>query len=148
MPYTGDHVVGQAQLLMFASLAFYVLIMSGVYPPEQRKINLDTDWILRIPGMRFVWFCERPLITFANFIDRNVLRIAGASKSFPGEVAVCERGMDKFYHKELTSAPRAMYKGAVRLKTETGYLPWNLVYIFLLFFFFLLIMLILGVGMR
>jgi len=147
MPYTGDHVVGQAQLLMFASLAFYVLIISGVYPPEQKKINLDSDWLLRIPGMRFVWFCERPLIAFANFIDRHVLRTAGAFKSSPGRAAVCEGWVDKFYHKELTSAPGVMYKGAVRLKTETGYLPWNLIYIFLSFFFFLLILLLWGVGM-
>lgn len=148
MPYTGSHVVGQAQMLMFASLAFYVLIISGVYPPEQKKINLDTDWLVRIPGMRFVWFCQKPLITFANFIDRNVLRTAGASKSSPNAVAVCEKWMDKFYHKGLTSTPRAIYKGVEPLKSEIGYLPWNLLYVLLSFILLLLIMLVLGVTIK
>jgi len=143
--YTGDHVVGQAQMLMFASLAFYALITSGVYPPEQRKINLDTDWLVRMPGMRFVWFCERPVIAFGNFIDRNVLRLAGVSKSSPHSIELTENLVDKFYHKGLTSTPRAIYKGLEPLKTETGYLPWNLIYILLTFLFFIIIFLLLGV---
>jgi multicomponent Na+:H+ antiporter subunit D len=46
-PYTGAHVVGQLQLLMFGALAFCLLILSGKYPPEIRAINLDTDWFYR-----------------------------------------------------------------------------------------------------
>ena len=47
IPYTGAHVVGQLELLMFGALAFCLLIMSGYYPPEIRAINLDTDWFYR-----------------------------------------------------------------------------------------------------
>jgi len=82
VPYTGAHEVGQAQMLMFASLAFYVLIISGVYPPEQKKINLDTDWLVRIPGMKFVWFCEKPLMSFANLVDCGMKRISSYFASF------------------------------------------------------------------
>ena len=32
---------------MFAALAFVALIKSGLYPAEQRSVNLDTDWIYR-----------------------------------------------------------------------------------------------------
>ncbi|MFW5989453.1 MAG: Na(+)/H(+) antiporter subunit D [Desulfosudaceae bacterium] len=46
-PYTGAHVVGQLQLLMFGALAFSLLILSGRYPAELRAINLDTDWFYR-----------------------------------------------------------------------------------------------------
>ncbi len=46
-PYTGDHVVTQLQLLMFAALAFVTLMRTGLYPPEIRGINLDTDWLYR-----------------------------------------------------------------------------------------------------
>tara|TARA_R110002049_G_scaffold27321_3_gene94460 strand:+ start:110929 stop:112632 length:1704 start_codon:yes stop_codon:yes gene_type:complete len=51
-PYTVTHVVTQLQLLMFAALAFVVLMKSGLYPSEERSTNLDTDWIYRrlIPG--------------------------------------------------------------------------------------------------
>ena len=47
VPYTGAHVVGQLQLLMFGALAFCLLILSGQYPAEMRAINLDTDWFYR-----------------------------------------------------------------------------------------------------
>lgn len=46
-PYTTAHVITQLQLLLFAILAFVVLIRVGVYPPEIRSTNLDTDWFYR-----------------------------------------------------------------------------------------------------
>lgn len=46
-PYTFAHVVTQLQLLMFSALAFTVLMRTGIYPPELRSTNLDTDWIYR-----------------------------------------------------------------------------------------------------
>jgi len=50
IPYTGAHVVGQLQLLMFGALAFALLILSGYYPPEIKSINLDVDWTYRKLG--------------------------------------------------------------------------------------------------
>ena len=47
VPYTGAHVVGQFQLLLFGIFAFYLLLKSGYYPSEVRAINLDTDWFYR-----------------------------------------------------------------------------------------------------
>ncbi len=47
VPYTVDHVVTQMQLLLFSALAFTLLMRSGVYPPEMRSTNLDTDWLYR-----------------------------------------------------------------------------------------------------
>jgi len=46
-PYTTSHVVGQLQLLLFALLAFAILMRTGIHPPEVRAINLDTDWSYR-----------------------------------------------------------------------------------------------------
>lgn len=46
-PYTGEHVISQLQLLLFAMMAFAVLVRSGVYPPEKRSLNIDTDWFYR-----------------------------------------------------------------------------------------------------
>ncbi|NIJ39897.1 multicomponent Na+:H+ antiporter subunit D [Parvibaculum indicum] len=46
-PYTTGHVITQLQLLFFSALAFTVLMKTGVYPPELRSVNLDTDWIYR-----------------------------------------------------------------------------------------------------
>ena len=53
VPYTGAHVVGQLQLLLFGLLAFCLLILSGYYPSELRAINLDTDWFYRKGGKLF-----------------------------------------------------------------------------------------------
>ncbi len=49
-PYTVDHVVTQMQLLLFAILAFGLLIRFKLYPAEIRSQNLDTDWLYRVPG--------------------------------------------------------------------------------------------------
>lgn len=42
-PYSGDHVVTQAQLVLFAAAAFAFLYRRGWYPPELRSTNLDFD---------------------------------------------------------------------------------------------------------
>jgi multicomponent Na+:H+ antiporter subunit D len=43
VPYTTSHVVGQLQLLMFAALAFAVLVRYKIYPQELRAVNIDFD---------------------------------------------------------------------------------------------------------
>ncbi len=47
VPYTKTHVITMLQLLLFAALAFVVLLRSGFYPAELRKVNLDSDWLYR-----------------------------------------------------------------------------------------------------
>lgn len=61
VPYTGAHVVGQLQLLMFGALAFTLLILSGYYPAEMRAINLDTDWFYRRGARLFYNVTDRVL---------------------------------------------------------------------------------------
>jgi len=46
-PYTWAHVLGQLQLLIFALLAFALLMRYGFFPDERRGINVDTDWVYR-----------------------------------------------------------------------------------------------------
>jgi multicomponent Na+:H+ antiporter subunit D len=45
--YTPTHVLTQLQMLLFAALAFVVLMRTGWYPRERAAINLDADWIYR-----------------------------------------------------------------------------------------------------
>ena len=78
LPYTGAHVVGQLQLLLFGALAFCLLILSGYYPAEMRAINLDTDWFYRTGALRFYRVAERTL----NTINRS------GELFFVGEIAV------------------------------------------------------------
>lgn len=51
-PFTVTHVVTQLQLLLFSALAFTLLMRTGIYPPELRSVNLDSDWWYRKPGAR------------------------------------------------------------------------------------------------
>ncbi len=56
IPYTADHVVTQLQLLLFAGLAFFVLL------PLMRRtetISLDVDWFYRRLAPGFVRIIER-----------------------------------------------------------------------------------------
>jgi multicomponent Na+:H+ antiporter subunit D len=144
VPYTMPHVVGQTQLLFFSALAFTLLLLAGIYPGEQRCVNLDVDWFYRKAGKSFMWFCEKPLVAFGNFIDRNVLGIARASKSSFSGAAHVEEEFDKLYHVGLTSTPTVIYNWVKHLRTEIGYLPINLIYVFVCFVALLFIMLLLG----
>ena len=47
VPYTAAHVLTQLQLLLFSALAFSVLMRTGLYPPELRAVNVDSDWLYR-----------------------------------------------------------------------------------------------------
>jgi multicomponent Na+:H+ antiporter subunit D len=47
VPYTLTHVMAQTQLLFFSALAFACLMLTGLYPPELRSVNLDFDWVYR-----------------------------------------------------------------------------------------------------
>ncbi len=58
-PYTGAHIVGQLQLLMFGAFAFTLLICSGYYIPEVRARNLDADWTYRKLGRFFYRMADR-----------------------------------------------------------------------------------------
>ena len=45
--YTFDHVLTQLQLLAFAALAFVIFLGTGLYPANERAVNLDADWLYR-----------------------------------------------------------------------------------------------------
>jgi multicomponent Na+:H+ antiporter subunit D len=74
VPYTGAHVVGQLQLLMFGALAFCLLILSGYYPAEIRAINLDTDWFYRKGGRLFYGFADKVLNSINAASGRFLVR--------------------------------------------------------------------------
>jgi multicomponent Na+:H+ antiporter subunit D len=60
-PYTASHVLAQSQILFFSSLAFALLLLSGIYPAEIRSINLDADWFYRRGGRLFYRLTDRIL---------------------------------------------------------------------------------------
>lgn len=63
VPYTTTHIITQLQLLMFSALAFAVLVRTGVYPPELKSVNLDTDWTYRR-------FLPKVIVSIRNVVSR------------------------------------------------------------------------------
>lgn len=71
-PYNPIHVVSMSQLLLFTFMAFW--IYKGKLHGEP-TITLDTDWFYRILGNKVLWFCEKPLMVFATYIDKKVMEM-------------------------------------------------------------------------
>ncbi len=71
-PYTTMHVITQTQLLFFSALAFCVLMITGLYPPELVSVNLDADWWYRKGSRRFLRFVEGPLMAVFGGLSRIV----------------------------------------------------------------------------
>ncbi len=69
-PYTIPHVVGQTQLLFFSALAFTLLMLAGIYPAEQRCINIDADWFYRKGSRLFYFIMDKSMNSLNKLSDR------------------------------------------------------------------------------
>ncbi|MEM7165220.1 MAG: Na(+)/H(+) antiporter subunit D [Planctomycetota bacterium] len=73
VPYTAMHIITQLQLLFFSALAFASLMLTGLYPPELRSVNLDFDWFFRKGGRVGMALVVGPLAAVGNGILTLVL---------------------------------------------------------------------------
>lgn len=80
-PYDVSHVLSQLQLVVFAALAFAVLLRLGIYPRDRRAINLDSDWLYRRAGPVLYPTLARPVRTLAAGVDGAVQGIGQLSIS-------------------------------------------------------------------
>ncbi|HJN23494.1 MAG TPA: Na(+)/H(+) antiporter subunit D [Rhodospirillales bacterium] len=87
-PYTAAHVLTQSQLLFFSALAFCMLKLTGLYPPELSGINIDSEWFYRWLLPRTVKMFKavfapldlgfrRAALGFINYFIASVFRRAG-----------------------------------------------------------------------
>ncbi len=88
-PYTAAHVIDQTQLLAFSALAFTLLMLAGIYPPEIRSLNLDADWFYRKGTKVFMKFAENVLAkaeynivgqAYEKVFIRGIMKIASFCK--------------------------------------------------------------------
>ena len=84
-PYTPFHVTAQLQLLFFSALAFIFLKVYGLYPPEERAVNVDVDWLYRKGAWRLVGMVDRLVSPIVGrvarfFLEALPLRLAWFSK--------------------------------------------------------------------
>ena len=85
LPYAGEalhyhayafgHTIGTLELLMMTAVGFVAL--QFVFSPHDR-ITYDIDYLYRKAGRGFIWFCEQPLVTVANFFDKSLQKLADA----------------------------------------------------------------------
>lgn len=87
IPYTGAHVVGQLQLLMFGALAFTFLVLSGYYVPEIRSINLDVDWFYRMSGRFAYRIADKGLNSLNRICEGNLIGFVKTITAFFTEAA-------------------------------------------------------------
>jgi multicomponent Na+:H+ antiporter subunit D len=92
-PYTFGHVNGQFLLLLFASLGVVLMLLSGLYPPEKRAINLDADWFYRKGGALFYRVSSGVFNgvndwTRSVFVDGFIGRLARLTAAGPGLLTV------------------------------------------------------------
>lgn len=73
VPYTVTRVFSTTQMFIFAFMGFWLLRKLVVGHPTY---TIDTDWLVRMPGMRFIRFCREPLISFGSLLDKAVLKVA------------------------------------------------------------------------
>ena len=100
-PWTATHVITQLQLLFFSALAFALLMLSGLYPPELKLANLDADWLLRRPARRAAESAGAAAMALWNGGLRQLRAVAA-----PAWRLVCR------WHDPRGSASRAWSTGA------------------------------------
>jgi len=64
-PYTGDHVTSALGILLFTGLGFFMLLKK--LDPEP-TISADTDWVYRKGSRLFMWFVNKPLAAYENYL--------------------------------------------------------------------------------
>lgn len=71
VPYTLTRVFSMTQMLIFTFLGFWLLrkLFQG-----HETHTLDVDWLVRMPGMRFLMFCKGPLINLGTFLDNSIVK--------------------------------------------------------------------------
>ncbi|MEJ2192559.1 MAG: Na(+)/H(+) antiporter subunit D [Nitrospirota bacterium] len=94
-PYTGSHVVGQLQILMFSALAFFVMLR---YLERTNTISLDTDWFYRRGTDALAWVVRQPMGEVEAVLRRAAFeRVPGFLTWFSrNPTAALKIGLDSF----------------------------------------------------
>ncbi|MBL4874566.1 MAG: Na(+)/H(+) antiporter subunit D [Rhodobacteraceae bacterium] len=64
-PYTATHITETLGVLMFTLLAFVLFLK---YLDPENTISVDTDWFYRRGAKWFVWFANKPVLRWEQFL--------------------------------------------------------------------------------
>lgn len=71
-PYTAAHIIGQLQVVLFGTFAFYLVFISGYYPKMLGVLLLDTDWFYRKGGLFFYTTMDKILNGINQICDTYI----------------------------------------------------------------------------
>jgi multicomponent Na+:H+ antiporter subunit D len=74
-PYNAYHLLETLQILLFAALAFFVLVKLRKLEPH-RGINVDLDWFYRVGGRAFLWLARKPVQALDTGVG-EIYRVGG-----------------------------------------------------------------------
>jgi multicomponent Na+:H+ antiporter subunit D len=144
-PYTMPHVMAQTQILFFSALAFTLLLLAGIYPPEMRCVNLDADWFYRKGARVFYavmdWtfnglnrlsdrFIVRGVSSFVGRLSRHVPEIVVLGVMSPLWSAAGAKG--KAFQEKVTQARAAIQTGSAPVGISAALATIFLIVVFLL----------------
>lgn len=66
--WDAGHVLGEMQLLAFATLAFVIAVKKGFYPAPRDRLVLNTDWFLRAAAKHVVMDLAGPAVRLWFFV--------------------------------------------------------------------------------
>ncbi|OUS08228.1 Na(+)/H(+) antiporter subunit D [Rhodobacterales bacterium 52_120_T64] len=64
-PYTATHIIESLGILMFTLLAFVLFLK---YLDPENTISVDTDWFYRRGARLFIWFANKPVLHWEQFL--------------------------------------------------------------------------------
>ena len=143
--FTLAHIIGQCLLLLFACLAFALLMLGGFYPAEMRAINIDSDWFYRKGGKWVYQICDRSLNSLNTAADKLLLRglvnsVCRLATEGPARIFIFL--LTPYWSiKGNNAEQQEALKNTVRLNIEKGALPIGItaclsVFVLALLFFF------------
>ncbi len=80
-PYTVAHVLTQSQLLFYSALAFCILKLTHLYPPELPGINIDAEWTYRRLAPRMIGIAVRAIHNIRGDLTLLATRVLLAGHS-------------------------------------------------------------------
>jgi len=154
IPFTTTRVFSIMQMFIFTFIGFWFLrgLVTG-HP----TYTLDTDWPVRMAGRKLVWFCEKPLMAFANFVDGKVMGVVHFLTWFSQNPAVAlsiKKEEWRLRAKSLLTNPAGVEKHRTDLERKKRAYPGELpkltlgasLLLILLAFLLYLIIYLLGAG--
>jgi len=124
VPYTGGHIVGQLQILMFSALAFFMLLK---YLQRTNTVSLDTDWLYRKGAMAVIGLAHGPATRLSAYLNNVVFNGIPASliRFSKNPVAAVKIALDTMLLQ--LSSPKKRPEIERRIRREKDVFPGDMV---------------------